>query len=163
MGSVCSRCRRGSTSSESTKDNNFTVEPISQRPQSSFSLHNIDVLANDAESIELDETRGNMSDDDCNRNKNLVQRISIENENASIDNVTSNASHSPPAMIKGRSSFSDCSSIVQSSSCSSPSLDESYKDLIKEVNPCPSGSEENKVIESSNESFMVPQTVGVSI
>ena len=163
MGSVCSRCRKGSTSPASTNDNNFTVEPISQRPQSSFSLHNIDVLANDAESMELNERKGNVSDDESSRSRNLVQRTSIENENASINDVTPNASHSSPAMIKRRSSFSDCSSIVQSSSCSSPSLHKSCKDTAKEVNSYPSGSEENKEIESSNESFMMSHTVDVSI
>ena len=166
MGTVCSRCRRGSTSSSASTENcgnHFSDEPNSQRPQSSFSLHNIDVLANDADSMELSERKTDVSNDESVQSANLAQRTSIENENASIENVTPDDSYTSPPMVKRKSSFSDCSSIVQSSECSTPSSNKSYEDIGKEIDPYPSGSEGNKEKNSSNESFVIPPRINVSI
>ena len=165
MGSVCSRCRRGSASSYTTNeqnDNNFTNEHISQRPQSSFSLHNIATLANDAEEKELDEKENIIIKKGKDQKANLEQRTSIENENASLDNVTSEDSNISPPIVKRKSSFSECSSNFESSSPSTPSSRKSFENFDKELDPDSSVSEKNNEKESSGESFVMPARSNVS-
>ena len=165
MGSVCSRCRRGSASSYTTNeqsDNNFTNEHISQRPQSSFSLHNIDALANDAEKKELDEKENVINKRGKGQKENLEQRTSIENENASLDNVTSEDSNISPHVVKRKSSFSEYSSNFESSSCSTSSSRKSFRNIDKEFDPDSCVSEKNNEKESSGESFVMPPKSKVS-
>ena len=163
MGSVCSRCRRDSTSSITTDDecnNHQTVQSISQRPQSSFSLHNIDTLANNGYNEEFDEREKGGSEKGSVDSENLEQRTSIENENASIENVTSEDSNISPPMVKRKSSFSDLSSTAKTSTCSTPSSNKSYDHIETDINQSPSKKISDK--ESSSESFVMESRISVS-
>ena len=103
-----------------------------ERPQSAFSLHNIDVLANDSDSV------GNEENDSVRENRKLpkstTQRTSIENENANVDEVQSGTNIGSPPTAKRKSSFSGSSGNDETSMCSSlrsinkneRSVDDSY-------------------------------------
>ena len=121
MGTVCSRCRRGSASTDTRSSDlnpntNLTIEERVQRPQSQFSLHNIDKLASDTnircrEEDKYHHENGNATD--CSS-----QRTSIENENASIDSILSENFKDSSPQTKRKSSFSDCSTNIEISESS---------------------------------------------
>ena len=121
---VCSRCRRGSVSS-TNRDTDFNsngqlaIEPRSHRPQSAFSLHNIDTLANDTNTYRI------QTDADCRETETSTdpssQRTSIENENASVESKLQDEDQNCFPIAKRKSSFSDCSTNRGTSMCSSQS------------------------------------------
>ena len=130
MGVICSRCRRGIAYFEDGGDldcnsnSDLPAQAAVNRPQSAFSLHNIDSLADDKSSTEsaIDED----VQDRENGNSPAFQRTSIENENASIGSVVIENDENICSIIKRKSSFSD--SNPDASLCSSQSsMDENTR------------------------------------
>jgi len=131
MGAICSRCRRGigyfddSGDLDCNSNSDLPAQAAVNRPQSAFSLHNIDSLADDKSST------GSERDEDVQDRENgssspAFQRTSIENENASIGSVVIENDENICSIIKRKSSFSDSNQDV--SLCSSQSsMDENNR------------------------------------
>ena len=164
MGAICSRCRRGSTSTNtSTSDFNpsYCNETMVQRPQSEFTLHNIDTLANDTNG------RCNEEDKDLSENGNVTdsnsQRTSIENENASIDSVLSEKSKNSSPNTKRKSSFSDCSTNIDRSVCSTTSSTTTQDKSEVVTNTIELLTDTNYVKGISNEGFVISPDIKVKL
>ena len=145
MGAICSRCRRGigyfddDGDLDCNSNNDLPAQAAVNRPQSTFSLHNIDSLADDKSGTESE--RDEDVQDRENGNSPAFQRTSIENENASIGSVVIENDENICSIIKRKSSFSD--SNPEASLCSS----QSSMDENSHSNDEPKGnavSEENK-------------------
>ena len=130
MGAICSRCRRGigyfddRGDLDCHSDVDLPGQAAVNRPQSAFSLHNIDSLADDKSSTES-EIDEDVKDRE-NGNSPAFQRTSIENENASVGSVVIENDENICSIIKRKSSFSD--SNPDASLCSSQSsMDENNR------------------------------------
>ena len=125
MGAFCSRCRRDSSPRNSGFDfqNHITIAPLEVRPMSEYSLQDLDVLSGD--------TKNNSTDSDTtvhnNRNSPTLsenpQQTSIENENATIENLQQEKSWNISPGEKRKSSFSDGSTSDRSEYTSSASTE----------------------------------------
>ena len=131
MGAICSRCRRGigyfddSGDLDCNSNSDLPAQAAVNRPQSAFSLHNIDSLADDKSSTES-EIDENVQDRENGSSSPAFQRTSIENENASIGSVVIENDENICSIIKRKSSFSDSNQDV--SLCSSQSsMDENNR------------------------------------
>ena len=147
MGVICSRCRRGigyfddDGDLDNSSNSDLPAQAAVNRPQSAFSLHNIDSLADDKSSTEseIDED----VQDRENGNSPAFQRTSIENENASIGSVVIETDENICSVIKKRSSFSD--SNPDASLCS-------YQSSMDENNRSNHELKENAVSEENKSS-----------
>ena len=166
MGAICSCCRRGSTSTN-TRASDFNhnahlkIEPMVQRQQSEFTLHNIDTLANDT------NVRCNEEDKDLKENGNVTdsnsQRTSIENENASIDSIVSDKSKNSSPKTKRKSSFSDCSTNIDRSVCSTTSSTTTQDKSEVETNAIEPLADKNFNKGISNEGFVISPDMKVKL
>ena len=164
MGAICSRCRRGSTSTN-TRASDFNpnahlkIESMVQRPQSEFTLHDINSLANDS------NLRCNEEDEDYKENGNATdshsQRTSIENENASIDSILSEKSKDSSPKTKRKSSFSDCSTNIDRSICSTTSSTTTEDKSEVETNVIELLADKKEVKGISNKGFVISLDVKV--